>query len=340
MEKSPLISIITPTYNHEKYIADCIKSALNQTYKNWEMLVINDGSSDRTSDIVKEFADTDSRIILFNQPNIGIFRLSETYNFALAKASGKYIGILEGDDIWYANKLERQINVLEADEGCVLAWGAAHQANVDLSQRFSVSPQLSDPMYESFNNRPLGAMLNVLFFRNCVPALTMLVRKKHLEGIGGFYQGYGLPLVDLPTLQVLATKGAFYFDPEPLGSWRVYPGQTTKTYLAEIFEGFYALAKDNYKIFSKNPLLHFQISETKLKTHFNDTLVMAYSRSGRYKLLKKQFKTARKDYLKSLTLPGKSYIWRLRSIVGLFLGLFHLDVEFVARLLGRTSYKN
>lgn len=340
MENLPLISIITPTYNHEKYIADCIKSALNQTYKNWEMLVINDGSSDRTVDIVKEFADADSRIFLFNQANIGIFRLSETYNFALAKARGKYIGILEGDDIWYSDKLERQINALETDTGCVLAWGVAHQANFNLSHRILASPQVTDPMYSCFNNRPLGAMLNVLFFRNCVPALTMLVRKKTLEDIGGFHQGHGLPLVDLPTLQVLATKGAFFFDHEPLGSWRVYPGQTTKTYLAEIFEGFYALAKDNYMTFSKNPLLHFRVSETKLKTHFNDTLVMAYSRSGRYKLLKRQFKTARRDYVRSLTLPGKAYIWRLRSIVGLFLGLFHLDVEFVARLLGRTSYKN
>jgi glycosyltransferase involved in cell wall biosynthesis len=304
------------------------------------MLVINDGSSDHTSDIVKEFADSDERIILFNRANIGIFRLSETYNFALDKARGKYIAILEGDDIWYSDKLERQLNAMEANDEYILAWGAAHQANVDLSLRLSQSPQTSDPMFGSFNNRPLGSMLNVLFFRNCVPALTMLIRKQSLQEIGGFHQGYGLPLVDLPTLQLLATRGYFYFDPKPLGSWRVYPNQTTKTYLAEIFEGFYALAIKNYSEFSKNSSLNFQVRIDQLKSHFNNTLIMAYSRSGRYKLLKRQYKPARKDYMKSLTLPGKSYVWRLRSVVGLFLSLFHLDVEFLARILGRSSYKN
>lgn len=340
MQPRPLVSIITPTYNHEKYIKDCIQSAINQTYTNWEMIVVNDGSTDNTSAIVKTFAEKDSRIRVFDQENIGIFRLSESYNFALSKANGKYIAVLEGDDIWYPHKLSRQIEVLEPDPETILAWGAAHQANADLSKILLLSPQNSDPMVTHFDNKPLGSMLNVLFYRNCIPALTMLIRKQTLIDIGGFKQGYGLPLVDLPTLQTLTTRGFFHFDPEPLGSWRVYPEQTTKTYLVEIFKGFYKLAKENHALFSKNPALSFSVDDTQLKSHFNNTLIAVYSRVGRYRLLREQYKAARKDYLASIFHPGKGPIWRLRSFVGLAFSLLHINIEGLAKLLGRPSYKH
>jgi glycosyltransferase involved in cell wall biosynthesis len=340
MQSQPLVSIITPTYNHKKYIEDCIQSAIDQTYTHWEMIVVNDGSMDNTSDIVKIYAEKDSRIRLFEQKNIGIFRLSESYNFALSKANGKYIAVLEGDDVWYPNKLSRQIEALESDPETVLAWGAAHQANSDLSQIILLSPHSSDPMVAHFFNKPLGSMLNVLFYRNCIPALTMIIRKQTLLDIGGFKQGYGLPLVDLPTLQMLATCGFFYFDPEPLGSWRVYPEQTTKTYLVEIFKGFYQLAQDNYVLFSKNSALTFSVNQSQLKSHFNNTLVAVYSRVGRYRLLRGQYKAARKDYLTSLFHAGKGPVWRLRSVVGLAFSLLHINVEGLARMLGRPSYKS
>ena len=69
----PLVSIITPTYNHQNYISDCIKSAQKQTYNNWEMIVMDDGSTDETLSIAKSFAEKDDRIHVFTQKNIGIF---------------------------------------------------------------------------------------------------------------------------------------------------------------------------------------------------------------------------------------------------------------------------
>jgi len=91
MITGPLVSIITPTYNHEKYIGDCIKSVQNQIYTNWEMIVISDGSTDETLLIAQSFAEKDSRIRIFSQSNVGIFRLAETYNFALKQTRGTYI---------------------------------------------------------------------------------------------------------------------------------------------------------------------------------------------------------------------------------------------------------
>jgi len=106
---SPLVSIISPTYNHEKYIAECILSAQSQTYTYWEMLVVDDGSTDLTLSIARSFAEKDPRIRVFTQKNVGIFRLAETYNFALSQANGKYIAVLEGDDVWLPEKLALQV---------------------------------------------------------------------------------------------------------------------------------------------------------------------------------------------------------------------------------------
>lgn len=122
-ENLPMVSIISPTYNHEKFIADCIKSVLEQTFTNWEMIIIDDGSTDSTYSIACEYAQKDTRIKPFTQKNIGIFRLGESYNFALSQSKGKYVAVLEGDDVWLPGKLQIQVDSLEQNPECVLCWG-------------------------------------------------------------------------------------------------------------------------------------------------------------------------------------------------------------------------
>ena len=100
MENKPLVSIITPTYNHEKYLAECINSVIGQTYADWEMIILNDGSTDRTLSTAASYQKSEGRIRVVNQENVGIFRLSETYNKGVGLSSGKYIAILEGDGLW------------------------------------------------------------------------------------------------------------------------------------------------------------------------------------------------------------------------------------------------
>lgn len=110
MEK-PLVSIITPSFNCEKFIAKTILSVQNQTYKNWEMIIVDDCSSDQTVSIIKEISSQDNRIQLFQletNSGTGIAR-----NFALAKATGKYIAFLDADDLWKPLKLELQIDFLK-----------------------------------------------------------------------------------------------------------------------------------------------------------------------------------------------------------------------------------
>lgn len=108
--KAPLVSILTPAYNSEKFIAATILSVQNQTYQNWEMIVVDDCSVDKTVAIVKEIAKKDTRIqLLILEKNSGTGIARQT---ALTKSSGRYIAFLDADDLWKPEKLELQINFL------------------------------------------------------------------------------------------------------------------------------------------------------------------------------------------------------------------------------------
>jgi glycosyltransferase involved in cell wall biosynthesis len=109
-EKSKLVSIIVPAYNVEKYIKDCLDSLLKQTYRNIEIIVVDDGSHDRTFDIISELMNKDSRIRGFHQENKGV---SAARNLALDKACGDYIQFVDGDDYITADAVEKLVTVLE-----------------------------------------------------------------------------------------------------------------------------------------------------------------------------------------------------------------------------------
>lgn len=335
---SPLVSIITPTYNHEKYIGDCIRSAQEQTYTNWEMIIVDDGSTDSTYQIALSFAEKDTRIKVFTQKNIGIFRLGETYNFALSQSKGKYIAVLEGDDVWLPEKLEWQVEEMEANDNIVLSYGQAYSSASDLSFDYNLSG-FAGKSTSILENNPVGTATGALIFSNHIVALTTLIRKSVLNKTNGFRQSNNLPLIDLTTWIELSLHGKFSCIQKPLGRWRFYPNQITKTYTAEIQEGFYRFALEFYER-EKSIFNSGQISKSLLKKHFQKKLIEAHSRSGRYKLIRKDFSGARKNYLKSIFCYGfKQPLWKLRSLIGLIFSFFYADIETFARKLGKVSYK-
>ncbi|MBR0324475.1 MAG: glycosyltransferase family 2 protein [Bacteroidales bacterium] len=104
------VSIITPTFNSERFIAETILSVQAQTYQDWEMIIIDDCSTDRTAEIVASFQEKDSRIKYFyNTTNKGS---AFSRNLALQKAKGKWIAFLDSDDLWHPEKLEKQIEFM------------------------------------------------------------------------------------------------------------------------------------------------------------------------------------------------------------------------------------
>lgn len=112
-----LVSIIMPSWNTEKFIAESIQSVLNQTYKNWELLIVDDCSSDRTDDVVASFKD--DRIRYFhNKKNSGA---ALTRNKAMREARGEWIAFLDSDDLWMPEKLEHQVKFMN-DNGYNLSF--------------------------------------------------------------------------------------------------------------------------------------------------------------------------------------------------------------------------
>ena len=115
----PLVSIVIPVYNGEKYMREAIDSALNQTYKNVEVIVVNDGSKDKTDEIALSYGD---KIRYFKKENGGV---STALNLGIKEMKGEYFCWLSHDDVYELNKVESHINLLtEENKDCVFMCGS------------------------------------------------------------------------------------------------------------------------------------------------------------------------------------------------------------------------
>ena len=114
----PLVSVIMPAYNGEEYIREAISSVCSQTYTNWELLILDDCSTDRTGEIAEGFAALDPRIrLLRNEKNMGVAR---TRNRGFDLAKGQWIALLDSDDSWHEEKLDKQLAVASESGGDII----------------------------------------------------------------------------------------------------------------------------------------------------------------------------------------------------------------------------
>ena len=138
-----LVSIITPIFNSEIYISETIESVINQTYTNWELILIDDNSTDKTIEIVNQFIEKNNRIkLLRNKTNLGA---AITRNKGIIIAKGSYITFLDSDDLWKPNKLEKQINFMQK-EMCDISFSSYEQIDEfgkPLNKRIKALPVLS-----------------------------------------------------------------------------------------------------------------------------------------------------------------------------------------------------
>lgn len=221
---TPLVSIITPVYNAERYIARCVESVRAQTFANWEQLIVDDGSTDATANVVARFGD--ARIRYFKLPHRGLTHLAETYNHALAHARGALVAVLEGDDFWPTHKLTEQVQVFEEPD-VMLSWGRA--VTVDEAGHhlgWWRQPSQGTPA----GRMPLATLFKLLTRKNpLTPAATVMVRRAALESIGGFHQPAGTLFVDLPTWLQLAARvdGSAIYLRRCLACYRVHQQQTS-----------------------------------------------------------------------------------------------------------------
>ena len=168
-----LASVILPVYNGNKFLHDAINSILNQSHTNLELLIVDDGSTDNSKDIIEEFAEKDNRIRFFMQKNGGV---AAARNVALRAASGEYIGFIDQDDIWHLDKLEIQIAYLEKSPDAVFVHG-----NIDY-----IDDQLVpvDKNLYPWDTDASGRCFARLFRQNAIAIQTVCLKRKCLETVG------------------------------------------------------------------------------------------------------------------------------------------------------------
>ncbi|MEM6685812.1 MAG: glycosyltransferase family 2 protein [Bacteroidota bacterium] len=224
--RAPLISVITPTYNAETFISDTIDSVRAQSHTNWELILVDDASSDRTVEILKSYAAIDDRIkihILKTNSGAAIAR-----NTAIEKASGAYIAFLDADDLWKPEKLAKQI---------------AFMQEKDIAVSFS-SYELMDE-----SGRSLGKMVKAL------PKVdfSKMLKSNYIGNLTGMYNAETLGKVYMPNIRkrqdwalwlTLVQKVGFAYSlAEPLAKYRMREDSISSNKLN--------LLKYNYTIYRK-----------------------------------------------------------------------------------------
>lgn len=136
-DKRPLVSVVMPAYNAEKYIAEAMESVIAQTYTNWELFVVDDCSADNTANIVQSFED--KRISYIKNPeNLGP---AFSRNCGIEAAKGEYIALIDSDDIWHENKLEKQIELAKKTGADIIycSYGMINDAGVRVNNDYIVT---------------------------------------------------------------------------------------------------------------------------------------------------------------------------------------------------------
>ena len=169
--KQPLVSVIMPTYNHAQFIGEAIDSVLNQTYKNLELIIIDNYSKDNTAEIVASYKDDRIKYLKFK--NNGIIAASR--NYGIRHSQGGYIAFLDSDDIWLPFKLKLQVDRLNAYSDIGLVYSKCFVMKDGKVHRTS-------PHMNLYN----GYVFNNMIFITNVSILTAVIKRDVVEKIGLF----------------------------------------------------------------------------------------------------------------------------------------------------------
>jgi glycosyltransferase involved in cell wall biosynthesis len=329
------VSIITPTYNHEKFIGPCIESVLNQTYPNWEQVIIDDGSTDRTAQIIGGYSDP--RIRYFFQKNQGIEALARTYNRALNEARGDLIAILEGDDLWPRDKLATMVPAF-SDEGTILAYGIPREINTlgELSKRLprQVRNRLKLPK-TILANDPVGSAILFLLRGNgheMIAPSTVIIRRSALRSIGDFQYVPNLCTTDFPTFLKLSLLGRFLFIPKVMGYRRRHIDSGVFCYLDQMVGAVPDLVQQMLRE------LGGELSEGQRKAIEKSWQTSCYDAEftrGRLCLLDKRWGSARHHFEQALSFTQMRVA--LAALAGWILSWLHCDLEGLFKMTGRSE---
>ncbi|MEY2480082.1 MAG: hypothetical protein QOI04_1009 [Verrucomicrobiota bacterium] len=222
----PLVSVIIPAFNAQHYIGAAIQSVIDQTLADFEVIVVDDGSTDQTGSIVSDFCASDSRIRLITREN---GKLARARNTGITAASGRFLAFLDADDTWHPTKLEKQIELSGGTEAGVIFSDAAYVAD----EPISLPTYLFGVYFGFFSGR---AMFRRLYERNAIPISSVLLCR-NLLGVECFFdesaQFRGVE--DYELWLRLASKGITFFGlKEKLITYRSHSSQMSRDLVSMI----------------------------------------------------------------------------------------------------------
>lgn len=250
-----------PAYNAARYIEESIITVIAQTYPHWELIVVDDGSTDATHEVVQRMAEQDERIKYVYQPNS---KQGAARNNGIRHSNGKYIAFLDADDLWYPNKLELQLYTIAATEVELVFSECSVFDNYFESGRHY-------PLYDSCKGYVEATTnLDELLSRNSIPVLTVLTTREALNNVGLFTED--IPLQNAEDyhlwMKLLLAGYKFYGMVECLAAYRVHAQAMTglnKSGFREVMyaKNLLALAFPAYKARLRNDLVRMVLY------HFN-----------------------------------------------------------------------
>lgn len=213
---TPVVSVCIPSYNIEKYIDITIESVLSQTYEDFELLIVDDNSNDKTLDIIKRYNDDRIRIII-NEDNLGP---QENWNKALKEAKGRYIKILCHDDILYTSCLHRQVEVLQNTRNARVAIVCSGRDIIDENGKKIIKRNFP---------RQKGVLLGkdaikriVRYGANPIGEPTAVLFRSDILKKNGYFCGSIPYIIDLDYWCRILLHGNLYVIPESLCAFRVF----------------------------------------------------------------------------------------------------------------------
>jgi len=176
-QAAPRVSVIMAAYNTDKWIASAIRSVLDQTFTDFELLVIDDGSTDLTYDVVRQYAQQDHRVLAYKFNHVGVVAAR---NFAIRKARGEYVAIMDSDDIAMPNRLAKQVAFLDENPDIV----AVTAGMAVINRQIAVPDNLSALRVRTVLECPTGRLEGLNLLRSSVFHGVAMIRRKAMLDIG------------------------------------------------------------------------------------------------------------------------------------------------------------
>jgi glycosyltransferase involved in cell wall biosynthesis len=208
----PKVSIIIPSYNHEKYVGEAIQSVLNQTFQDFEIIVVDDASSDATVRIIEGITDPRIRLIKMTDN-----RAVHTRNLALSLAEGEYVAFQNSDDRWDPQKLQAQVAVLDNQPNVVACFTGVESIDVGGA---TLTKSFAKKLFVTRNRTREEWLQRFFETGNCLCITSSLVRREAIETVGGFRESL-VQMGDLDLWVQLAGRGDFHILDVPLTHMRI-----------------------------------------------------------------------------------------------------------------------